>query len=118
MNEMDVKKFVYLFMACNCYRDCFYLDLDYFNNYLYNVFNLEYDEIDRELKNIIDEMQKSNYVSVIPGFEYLIKVNSDFPYQEIVFSNKQFTNNMLMCVNDYNSYVFNDQKNGQIKVRK
>ena len=111
MKKMNFKEFIYLFMALNCYKSCGFVNLDVLKDYLSNVLKLDYGN---ELIDILNEMDEKNYISIPDGFEYIIKFNNNFPYEEIIINHKDNLKDILVYLSDYIEYNFIEKKDIQV----
>ena len=107
MKKMSFKEFMYLFMALNCYQNCGFINLDILKSYLTNVLNLDCED---ELIDILNEMDDNDYISIPEGFEYIMKFNNNFPYQEIILNNSDSLKDVLAYLTDYTHYTFMEKK--------
>ena len=109
MKKMSLKDFIYMFIAL-CFPHHDYIDKDIFTNYLCDAFNLNYNDINVDLEDIFNEMQNNGYIQFRNTFNYLITINSNFPYQEIITNKKEYIKDISIYVDDYNHYVFSQKK--------
>lgn len=112
--KISIDDFIHMFATVSFLQEqrCFNIDnLESYMNIVFKFNNEEEKVINNELRRVINEMINNGYLSKIPNFEYLIKINETIPFMEYITKSFDYLDQMIKFLYNFVGYLYLENHN-------
>ena len=107
--KITIEDFLYLFVAISYLHEQRYFNIDNLKEYIKKAFEFDNDvslALFDEINRVIDKMCNEKIVERKANYNYLVKINDNIPYRQIVSRNSDYLNDVTNFLYAFINYGF------------